>query len=578
LRAACREAYDRCALRRGSQLSLAALAALAILAAVALVGCGSSSHSGGTDADPATAVPATAPLYVGVTVRPSGSQESGALAAGKALTGQPDPYQRLLGALRTPGSPPLDYQRDVAPWLGPRAGLFARSLGSAGALLAPLTSSLTGTGPVAAVPFAQGGLDGALVMDTRDTGAARSFLATQAKRAGAHPSSYRGVSYEVTSGGVAFGLVGSFAVIGSEAGLRAVIGATQGEAALSSASGYAQLASGAPSEAIAHVYVSPGAAVSHAGAGSTRSLLEALGGARQTFVSLTAASGSVQMDVDTLAAPGSERTGLLSSDPQAAQALSELPGESWLAIGIGHAGSTLAGTAAGLSAVASLAGGEPGGATLSVGSLLGGLTQPLGILGAHTAAARRDYASWMGSAGIFAGGSSVLDLRAAVTISSKDPARSRAAVARLGGALRAAGDEVAKVNIPGTEAAASVRLPGVPLPLYLAAGPSPGGPKFVLALGEASVPAALSPSSTLASAPARSAGASALGEGAQPSVLVDFPTMLALLEGVGLGEDPSLSALLPYLRASGTLAGGGHQLEGGVERFRLVLRLRSAGG
>ena len=54
-------------------------------------------------------------------------------------------------------------------------------------------------------------------------------------------------------------------------------------------------------------------------------------------------------------------------------------------------------------------------------------------------------------------------------------------------------------------------------------------------------------------------------------MLVDVPTLLALLEGVGLGEDPSLAPLLPYLRASGTLAGGGHQLEGGSRTLPAVL-------
>src|SRR6185437_9670682 len=250
-------------------------------------------------------------------------QESEALAAGKALTGQADPYQRLLGALRTPGSAQLDYKRDVAPWLGPHAGLFARSLGSVGALLAPLTASLSSSGQIAPLPFSANGLDGALVMDTRDTGAARSFLATQAKRAGAHASSYRGVSYEVSPGGVAFGLVGRFAVIGTEDGLRAVIGTTQGEQALSAATGYSKLAGSAPSGAIAHLYVSPGAARS--GSGSSQGLLEALGGARQTFASLTAASGSLRLDIDTLPGATGARSGLLSADPQAAKAFSELP-------------------------------------------------------------------------------------------------------------------------------------------------------------------------------------------------------------------------------------------------------------
>lgn len=521
-----------------SKKSLLAPAAIAVMLASLLAGCGSSSHPEGTEADPATAVPATAPLYVGATVRPTGGQESGALAAGRALTGSQNPYPRLLGALRTPGSPPLDFEHDVAPWLGPHVGLFARSLGSAGALLTPLANSLAGTGPVAALPFSPHGLDGALVMDTRDAGAARSFLATQAKHAGAHASSYRGVSYEVSPGGVAFGLVGRFAVIGSEAGLRAVIGATQGEQALSAAQGYSKLAGAAPQEALAHLYVSPGAALSAGGA--AKGVLEALGGARATYTSLTASSGSLRLDVDTLPGATGARQGLLSADPQAAEALSQLPGESWLGIGIGHAGSTLPATTAALAALTSLTGSEEGGG-LTLGTVVGALSGPLKVLGAETAAARRDYRAWMGPAGIFAAGPSVLQLKAGVSISSTDAAASRAAVGKLGAALRRSGDAVASVHIAGTEAAASVQLPGLPLELFIAAGPSSAGPKFVLALGEASVAAALSPSSTLKESPARAAAAATLGGGAQPSVIADVPTLLALLESISLTEDPSLS-------------------------------------
>src|SRR5581483_8332368 len=392
----------------------------------------------------------------GATVRPTGSQESAALAAGRALTGSQDPYRRLLGALRTPGSPPLSFEHDVAPWLGPHVGLFARSLASAGALIAPLTGSLGGTGPVAALPFSSHGLDGALVMDTSDAGAARSFLATQAKHAGAHASSYRGVSYEVSPGGVAFGLVGRFAVIGSEAGLRAVIGTNQGEQALSAAQGYSKLAGSAPAGAIAHLYVSPGAALS--ADGGAKGLLEALGGARATYASLTASSSSLRLDVDTVPGATGARQGLLSADPQAAEALSALPGESWLGIGIGHAGSTLAGTTAALSALSSLTGSEEGGG-LNVATVVSALTGPLRVLGAETAAAGRDYRSWMGSAGIFAAGASVLQLKAAVSIASTDAAASRAAVGKLGAALRRSGDAVGSVHIAGTEAAVSVQLP-----------------------------------------------------------------------------------------------------------------------
>ena len=99
----------------------------------------------------------------------------------------------------------------------------------------------------------------------------------------------------------------------------------------------------------------------------------------------------------------------------------------------------------------------------------------------------------------------------------------------------------------------------------------------MIGLGEASVTAALSPSSALSSAASTATAASALGEGMQPSVTIDFPTLLTLLEGVGLSEDPTISALLPYLRSLTTLSGGGKPLGNGVERFRFVLGLRPGG-
>ncbi|MEA2214513.1 MAG: hypothetical protein QOK19_74 [Solirubrobacteraceae bacterium] len=553
----------------------AGIASCAAIALFALAGCGSSSHADGTEADPATAVPAAAPLYLAVDVRPSGSERTGALAAGKELTGRPDPFASLLALLQTPGSSKLDYKRDIAPWLGPHAGLFVQSLASAGPLLGQVTKALTSNARTA---VSLGSAGGAIVMDTSNAGAARSFLATQAKGAGAHATSYRGVSYDLGTGGVAFGLVGRLAVIGSEAGLRAVIGVTQGEAALSRAGAYTKLTAAAPHGAIGHLYVNPAGAKSAPGAGASAGLPALLSGGRPANVSLLASGASLTLDVDSLASPGSS-TGLLAPDPEAAQALGQLPGNSWLALGLGHAGAKLPAAVAGLSALGGLLGGQSSGAgAFSLGSLVSGLSKPLGILGARGAAAQRDFRSWMGSAGVFASGSSVLELKAAVVISSNDAARSRAAVAKLGAALRRGGNEVTRTSITGSEASMAAHLPGLPLEVDIAAGPGAGGAKFVLGLGEASVQAALAPGETLSSAPSRSAAAAALGEGNQPSALADVPTLLALLESVGLTEDPSLSQLLPYLRATTTLAGGGRSLGGEVDRYKLVLGLKQSGG
>ena len=270
-------------------------------------------------------------------------------------------------------------------------------------------------------------------------------------------------------------------------------------------------------------------------------------------------ASSLAIDADVLSAgssgaPGGTAGGLLSSNAGGAQALAELPGDSWLAFGLGDVGATLAEDVSGLRALASLfpSGGEGSSPVgLNLKGLIEGLVLPLSKLSSNSAQARRDFTSWMGSGGVFASGGSLLELKAAVVISSTDPARSRAAVAKLAAQLRSSGASVQRVSIPGTDAALGVRLSGLPL-----------------------VAAALNPSSTLSGADSTKAAAAALGEGIQPSLLVDVSTFLSLLEGVGLTEDQALSPILPYLRSVTTVAGGARDLGGGIKRVRAIVRLR----
>jgi hypothetical protein len=559
---------------------LAGVLALLALTIVALAGCGSSGP-GGTAADPATVVPATAALYAGASLRPQGALKTAALAAGKALTHQADPYLRLLDALQTPGSPKLSFPREVAPWLGPNGGVFLTSLRGAGSLTSLLEQGLLG-GSGAGFPFGGGGAQGAIVLDTSNPEKADAFLRSQAARAGAHARSYRGVSYETNRGGVAFALVDRFAVIGSEAGVRAVIETARGASPLARAAGYSALAASAPAGALAHLYSSaPGAG--GAGAAPTPSretapeLLRALAGTHAASVSLVPASGSLALDADSLASGSSVQAGgLLAADAQAGEALDELPGEAWLALGLGHLATTIDQDAQDIQALASLGAGEAPTAGLSFGSLLQGLLAPLRVLGANSAQAQREFASWMGSGGVFASGANIIELRAGVVIASTDPARSRAAVAQLADQLRAGGASVSPTTIAGTQAAVSVAITGLPVKLDIADGrASNGQTKFVIGVGEASVAAALDPSSTLASAPSRAAAGASLGEGIQPSLIFDVPTFLGLLEGIGLLEQPPVSKFLPYLRASTTLVGGGRELGDRSARFKLVLGLQT---
>src|ERR1019366_5679395 len=189
-------------------------------------------------------------------------------------------------------------------------------------------------------------------------------------------------------------------------------------------------------------------------------LLRLLAGSSEANVSLVPSSGSLALDADTLSAPGASSAGLLSSDPEGAKALSELPGESWLAVGLGHLGASLPQDVEGLRALSAL-GAAPG---------------PTSPEGTSTS-----------------------------TLSIKS---------LLAGALRKDGGSLRTVSIPGTEAAVGVALTGLPVVLDIADGhASDGHTKFVLGFGEASVEAALNPPSAMAAAPSHSAASSALAEG-----------------------------------------------------------------
>src|ERR1700726_3791924 len=113
--------------QQGSRRSSALL--ILALAVVAIAGCGPP-PSGGTEAAPAGAVPASTPLYAGATVRPGEPLKAAARTAGQRLSHQADVYLRLLSALQTPGSTALTFNHDVAPWLGARAAIFLGSSAS----------------------------------------------------------------------------------------------------------------------------------------------------------------------------------------------------------------------------------------------------------------------------------------------------------------------------------------------------------------------------------------------------------------------------------------------------------------
>src|SRR4051812_870030 len=189
-----------------------ALFARSLLLLLTLAGCGGQAASGGEE--PASAVPADAPIYLEATLRPEGSQRDDALAAaGKVLaTGDPQAKVEELvqQALSQSDGLELDYARDVKPWLGEKAGFW----------FAPGRS---GQEP-----------RGAAVLSTTDADASRAALDRAVKGSGQTftKRSYKAVDYQVNEDGGAATVTDDFVVLGSEPELRRTLETLDGGSAL----------------------------------------------------------------------------------------------------------------------------------------------------------------------------------------------------------------------------------------------------------------------------------------------------------------------------------------------------------
>lgn len=541
-----------------------AFALVSLIGAVALAGCGSSGSSG----DPAGIVPASAPLYANLAIKPSGGASGDASTAAKKLTHLAEPYGSLAQALLSGEGQHPAFKHDIEPWVGASAGVFVTSLSTsklpqgASSIQTLLEGGLSGVASsLGAGTFGAGGAQGAIVLETSDVDKARSFLDQRAHEQQAHTASYRGVTYQASSTGAAEGIVKDFAVIGSESGVKSVIDTSLGGSAITSASGYAK----PPADAIASVYVQPEALLKgiHGSTGTTSQGVSLLGqlfaGSQSASLSVTPTSDSISLQGEIHSANGSPPL----FGQEGAKALGELPGDAWLAAGVGNVGANLPRAFALLHGVASFG-------SSTVFSSLGGpsIERLFTTLSSPKAKLQQNFGSWAGSGGMFVSGTGLFNLQAALVISSKEPAASRMAVGKLASLMQSAGATVEKVSIPGTDAAVSVDLQGFPAVIFIADGQG----KFVLGLGQTSVQSALTPSSTLSTSPSYASATSALGGGIEPSVIVEFPTLLGFLEGVGLTQSPGVSSLVPYFKSLGTLTAGATSQDG-VEHFRMVLGL-----
>ncbi len=509
---------------------------LGALAATVLAACGSSSPP---QTDPATVVPAGVPLYVGVVVHPGGSLGTHALAAARTVTGQAQPFAGVEATIDTLAGPSVSFTRDIEPWLGRSAGAFFTSLAGGLSLQAASASA------------------GAAVIDVADHGSAQSFLEHLTSTSGAHAASYRGVAYDLNPQGIAYGFVGPFVVIGVRSAFEAVVDTRDGAPALSSSATFAPVRSTAPADTVGELHVGSRALVAALPAGASATSLLGLARAVVASSSIAALDASLQVPAANSLVASVALTGggaSPSAGPTAAQVFAGLPGDSWLALGTGTLGPSL----------------ERLLATVPSGSALGGSTiaSLLDLLRTLDGGPQH-LLRWAGPTGVFAAGSGLLDLTAGITIVARDDALARAAIPRIAARL-SPGATPSSVTVPGSDAGLSVPLSGLPISVDIVHVPG----KVVIGLGSASVQAALHPSSTLGGSQVGAAAARTLGGGVEPSLLIDFPTLVNVVGTVNqLTGSPILGTLPAVASRLGDVVAGTAS-SGNTRTLRVVLNLQ----
>jgi Protein of unknown function (DUF3352) len=499
-----------------------ALFCVLVLGLAILAGCGSSGSSSGGP-DPATAMPANAGVYFEGVVRPEGDARDDALAAAGKIMGTSTPEKTLEDLFnknaKDAADKPLNWDRDVAPWLGQRAG-----------------------GWVSTNPSQNGESGFAFAIAVKDSDKAKDFLSRATS--GGKKGSYKGVDYTLDEDGNAQALVDDFVIVGTVPEFKKTIDAEKGDS-LADDDRYKNAVKKLDKNRLGTFYVDAKPLIDAA--------LRADPSQRQQFEQFTRIfpidklepitgefrANASRMKLDThLTGSGAEtltRFGLLTG-AGSTKLIGELPGESWAAYGAPNLGQSLG-------AVVDRFGGALGGAAIA-----GQVQQATGL------DLRKDVYDLIGDVALFARGSTMNDLDGGLVIAVKDDARATEVFGKLIALIRSQGGVDPKpVQVAGADQAFSVANPSTPKPFVLARGKG----KFVVSYGEEAAAAAFQPQTQLKDTELFAQAKAALDNKYDPAFLFSMQGILKLVDGLGGGTDPDFQKARPYLERLTAIASGG---------------------
>jgi uncharacterized protein DUF3352 len=463
---------------RSVKTRLVPILLLAALAALAVAGCGGG--GGGSDEDPASVAPAKTPFYIEATIQPEAELSENVDALAQKIAGIDDVGELIVEELRKSGDPdsPVDFEKDVEPWLGEKLGLFFDS-------------------------YAGGDFHGyALAVETTDSAAAQEFIDDR----------------PAPDEGEVVGMVGDLLVFAEdEANFKAVEEAADGES-LADQDTFTSTISEAADGSLADIYVDIGGLIKQSGGmidPDAKLFLQSSGIDPEGATAVASlVPGKDQIEIDFATNVNGDRP----APGDASQLLGALPGGSFAAIATSEFGRQL---------------GE------SIDSIdeqgIAGELEP-GELKEAMKAAGIDLdkiTASIADVGVFAQGNTEKNLTGAVVLTTTDAKEAANTVSNVGLLLRASGT-AGVTAISGKATGFSVAGAIGDKPLIVAAQ----GNRIAISYGPAASAQALTAEggATLASNPEYKEAKEALGE--DPiSAFVDGPAALALASSILAGSD-----------------------------------------
>jgi hypothetical protein len=291
--------------------------------ALAPAGCGDGGGGSSSASDPASLAPAGSVVFVEGTLQPAGQLKSNVEKIAQTVGGVDDLGETIVSELESQArdeGEPFDFEKEVEPWLGEKAGVFFKRLED-GDLSEP-----------------------GFVIESTDTAATQRFIDKQVEENDdpVKKASYEGVDYWIDGGDESvIGLVGDFFVGGQdERAFKDAVDASGGES-LADEGDFQSAISAASGGSLADVFVDVGKLIEQSGDSIDPNALQVLKSSGIEPSEATAVAslvpGSDQVEVDI----SSDLGGQEPPSGDASELLGSLPGDSFAAFAVSGFGKQL---------------------------------------------------------------------------------------------------------------------------------------------------------------------------------------------------------------------------------------------